>query len=285
MSKPIPKRHHYIPEMLQKRFVNDSGGLWFYSKERPDRGIVATKPGNVFVEGHLYSSVEADGSKNPALELHYSKVESLTDPIIEKMVLSARSRRVPSLSPTELEIWNHFFFYQQKRVPDFFGEIEDIKNFSDRIEEVLASLEAEIGRPIPAHLRQQVTDEDAVERLKKNAIVGSLFDPATMVMEVLQARGLVIAVPRRETKSFVLGSNPMARMGTRNGSSLGNPEVELWLPIAQDVAVTPYGRPGEVRIIVLEDFQIRKVNQGIFGRSTMMASGSKDLIESLRAPR
>src|SRR4051794_8855814 len=28
MSKPIPKRHHYIPEMLQKRFVNESGGLF-----------------------------------------------------------------------------------------------------------------------------------------------------------------------------------------------------------------------------------------------------------------
>jgi len=284
MSKPIPKRHHYIPEMLQKRFVNETGGLWFYSKERPEKGVIATKPGNIFVEGHLYSTLEADGERDPAVELFYSRLESEAEHVVEKLVQAARSGGPLHLTPDELEIWHHFVFYQQKRVPDFFGRVSDSESFPSQLEEILTHIEARRG-PIPAHLRQQVTEKDTMERLRKNALVGSLSVPSQMVQEALQSRGLAIAVPKQRNKAFVLGSNPMARLGVRNGSSFANPEVELWFPIAHDVAVAPYGKPGEVRFAYLGDPDVRKINRGIFAGSTVVASGSKDLIESLRIPR
>jgi hypothetical protein len=67
---------------------------------------------------------------------------------------------------------------------------------------------------------------------------GSLHERVTKT-----CHSLVPTPDLRQNQSFVLGSNPMARMGTRNGSSLGNPEVEFRLLIARDVAVTPYGGP------------------------------------------
>ncbi|WP_262266503.1 hypothetical protein [Microvirga yunnanensis] len=60
---PGPKRHHYNAEMWQERFVNGDGGLWVYNKKQPDRGVIPLMPKDTFVVGHLYSTVEADGSR------------------------------------------------------------------------------------------------------------------------------------------------------------------------------------------------------------------------------
>lgn len=35
MNRSIPKRHHFVPEMLQKRFISEQGGLWTYDSRRP----------------------------------------------------------------------------------------------------------------------------------------------------------------------------------------------------------------------------------------------------------
>jgi len=188
--------------------VNRTGGLWFSSKERTDRGVFATTPGIVFVKSHLYSSLAADGSRNPALELDYSKVKSLADPIIDKIVPAARVAPIASVSPDELEVWHRFFFNQPKWAPDFIGQIDEIRNFPDRIEQVLASLEAEIGHTTPAHLRQQVTEEGVIERIRRNAIVGSPFDATPMVMEVLRARGLVIRSQAVRPNPSCCGATP-----------------------------------------------------------------------------
>lgn len=282
MSKP--KRHHFNAEMLQKRFVNADGGLWVYNKEHPNRGIIPLNIEDTFVVGHLYSTVEADGSRDPALEEFFSSFESDTNWIIEKIVLAARQRANPQLSFSEFETWTRFFIYQQKRVPDFFKPISDNEVTPERIETIVDKYEASFG-PVPAEIREQVKSRESVKRLKQNSLVASLRDPSPMVEQALQGKGLALAVLNRENRSFILGSSPMARLGVRNGSSLDNPEVELWLPIARDVAVTPYGSPGEIRIEVIEERQLRLVNQEIFRQSTIVASGSKDLIESLRAPR
>ena len=280
MNNPIPKRHHYLPEMLQKRFADKNGALWFFDKNRPERGIIASKPGNIFVEGHLYSIVEADGSKDVSVEVFYSRIESLADPIVERIVLAAREGRNPDLSPEEFSIWCHFFYYQQKRVPDFYSKLEDLQKFPQRLEEAIAEYEAEFGR-IPAEIRERFNAPNEIERMRKNAIVRSLATPGEMILDVLHSRGIVIAIPKQKSKSFLLGSYPTARLGTRNGSSLDNPEVELWLPIASDVAISPFGAPGEFKIVFLDDQHVRHVNKEIFRRSTMAASRSKALIGSL----
>jgi hypothetical protein len=130
--------------------------------------------------------------------------------------------------------------------PDFFNAISDNEVTPERIDAVLDRYGATVG-PVPEDIREQFKSKEFFEHLKQNALVGSLGDPAPIVEQALRGRGLALAVLDRENRSFILGSNPMARLGTRNGSSLANPEVELWLPIARDVAVSPYGQPGRFK--------------------------------------
>ncbi|WP_262272959.1 hypothetical protein [Microvirga yunnanensis] len=222
--------------------------------------------------------------QGPALEEYFSTVESDTNWIIEKLVCAARQRVDPQLGPSEFETWTRFFIYQQKRVPDFFKAVSDNEVTPERIDAIIGEYEAAVG-PVPAEIREQFKSPEFVERFKQNSLVAAIRDPSPMVEQALRRKGLAIAVIIRDTQSFILGSSPMARLGVRNGSSLDNPEVELWLPVARDVAVAPYGSPGEIRIEGIGGQHVRRINQTIFAQSTIVASGSKQLVESLLVPR
>jgi hypothetical protein len=63
---------------------------------------------------------------------------------------------------------------------------------------------------------------------------------------------------------------------------LVNPEVEVYFPIAFDVAVVSVGTRSDLRFVQLrEDRDIRYINEGIFVGSTMIAARSRDLVASL----
>src|SRR3954451_18882078 len=104
--------------MLQKRFSDNDGRLYFFDRRRPQDGVRRTTSGNLFCEGHLYSEIAEDGTKNPALEDYFSAVEGQVEAIIEKAVLAARQDGPPNFTQTERTLWDHFFVLQFKRVPD-----------------------------------------------------------------------------------------------------------------------------------------------------------------------
>jgi hypothetical protein len=113
-----PKRHHYVPEMLQRRFVNERGMLYYFNKKKPGKGVGETGPGNLFVKSNLHTKYEAGGVKDTSLETFYSKIEGTADTIIDRIVTSARRGQRPALSATRKEEWDQFLFFQWKRVPD-----------------------------------------------------------------------------------------------------------------------------------------------------------------------
>ena len=53
-----PKRRHYVPKMLLKRFVDDQGSLWVHRKKSPDQTVFPAKPDNVFLETDLYTQFD-----------------------------------------------------------------------------------------------------------------------------------------------------------------------------------------------------------------------------------
>jgi hypothetical protein len=96
-----PKRHHYVPEMLQRRFTNTEDGLWTLDCRNPKNGIWCGTIGNLLLEGHLYSHVHQDGSKDTSLETWFSELESESAPIIEQIVGRARLGKEPSLTANQ----------------------------------------------------------------------------------------------------------------------------------------------------------------------------------------
>jgi hypothetical protein len=103
------------------------------------------------------------------------------------------------------------------------------------------------------------------------------------VLEVLSKRGIAIGIISGDSKSFIIGDHPLARMGLTG--RLDHSQTEVWLPIASDVAITPWGAAGHEQLISLNVTSIRRINEIIFQQSNTVAARSDRLLRSLAALR
>ena len=94
----IPKRQHYVAEMILKRFTNAQGRLHFFDKRFPENGVLTSTPKNLFLENHIYTQYDKQGVKDVSLEIFFSKLESEANQIIEKIVAAARIGHTPNLN-------------------------------------------------------------------------------------------------------------------------------------------------------------------------------------------
>lgn len=274
----LPRRHHFVPLLLQRRFTDANGRIFVFDKRRSEAGVFATTPGNAFVQKDLNSLELKDGSKHVGLELWYSELESEVAPIIDKIVERARAGRVPGLSDDERDVWDNFVYHQQKRAPDIFERLQLVQEFEKELPARVAEYEREV-RPLTEEERAEMFSPEGKKRMIQHASVTARGRGSEEVIATLAALGIAAALIKSPKKSFILGDHPQARMGP--DGRLGHPATELWMPIATDVAVSPWGPPNEEKLIAVEGDHVRRVNEIIFKHSNVVASRSEQLLRSL----
>lgn len=270
--------------MLQQRFTNRKGLLFFFDKRFPEKGILATKPKNLFVVGHLYTITDDKGVKDFSLERYLATLENEANRLIERIVVAARNSLLPKLTNDEKAIWDLFFYYQLKRVPDVYDDIDIVNDFENYIQQRLAKFEKKY-RPVTAEERTHMQDPLVLARMKQNAKVMAITYPGKEMLGILRNKGLGIAITHKPRKSFVIGSRPIVKLTYPGREHLSDPSVEMWFPIARDVAVTPALPKGEEKLVAIKDFDVRAINASIYEQSTLIAGRSEELIRSLVDPR
>lgn len=286
MTASTPIGQHFVSKMLLQRFTDHNGQLFFFDKRFPMKGILATSPEKLYRQRHLYTAKRKSGEIDASLELHYAEVEALANPVIEKIVSSARSGRNPILSIEERQIWDLLFCHQWKRVPDFHGKLMNQEEVETMIEETGVALAAKAPARVP-EFKRLLEDPQSRQRILRDSMIDALARPPTAILAVLAQKGLAVAVIRRPDKSFVIGSFPVVKLTYPGREHLADPSVEAWLPISHDVAVTPAPIPSQnTQLIYLrDDSQIRHLNQTAFKQSTTIAGRSRELIASLAHAR
>ncbi|MDE0611850.1 MAG: DUF4238 domain-containing protein [Gammaproteobacteria bacterium] len=276
-----PTRHHYIPIMLLKRFVDDAGKLHAVGKQ-PPRRVFSTSPENLFVESNLYTQIDDDGNRDISAEKNFAELERNADLVVEKVVHAARAGREPRLTPEEKKTWDEFLYRQWIRVP----QVRDNLEMEDIYQSALREAE-EIFGPLTEKARNSL--DQRKEEAKKGAwvkMVGLLNAGDSEVMETLAMKGLAIAVIRNPRKSFVIGSLPIIKITPSGHTHLADPRVEALLPVAHDIIITPGHPSGTEEIIDMTDTQhIRSINRCMFEQSDWTVGRSRNLIESLAHPR
>lgn len=271
--------------MLLRRFENESGHLYFFNKNVQEKGVMESTSKNLFVQKHLYSLVEKDGIKDITLEKYYAHIEDQANQIIEKIVTAARAGKSPNLSATEKDQWDNFVYHQWGRVPDAHDSLGTLVDFEDTLKRSIKEFEA-IYRPLTDKERASLEEPKTLARLRHNARVKAMASTSIKVIEALGLRGLGVAVITRPNKSFVIGSFPVVKLTNPGMTHLAHPSVELWLPIASDIAVSPAGEQGTEPVVSLTDAShIRALNEAVFRQSTVIAGRSRDLIASLTGCR
>ncbi|MFT8247342.1 DUF4238 domain-containing protein [Roseomonas sp. BN140053] len=274
------KRHHFVPEMLQKRFADAEGMLHFARKSGNGVKLGRAVPGNLFVEQYLYSVIHDDDTKDSSLESALNKLETATETIVEKIVSSARKDQIPHLSDEQRSTFNLFFHIQWKRVPDLYASDAAKASIDQTFKETLDAARAKF--PDKEDEIAQLMEDKEKARLFKNAQVGVVGSISERVLDVLGNRGLAVMKVGQRGKSFILGSRPVVKMGNQ---SLYHPDGELWLPIAPDIAVGVHNFEVREQLLYLRDPHIRRINSAIVSQSSMFAGPHAPLIASLARPR
>lgn len=277
---PIPKKHHYVPQMLLRRFADADGKLWYFDKRIPGKTVRSATPDKIFYQKHLYSILERDGTKNTSLESAFSRIEGASNAIIQKICVAARVGKPPQLTHIERCSWDQYFYYQWKRTPDSLAKFTDEDDAEARIVELVDEFEGTV-RPLTDRERMEILSMDGLKRIIQRARVQAVADPGQMVLDALANCSLAIAVPDNEKKSFIIGSNPVVKFTTDQETRIGKADVEVWLPIASDVAVCMVrGTDSEILKPIPNEF-VRQLNLSSFSHSTVIAGRSEALISSL----
>lgn len=276
----LPKRHHHVARSFQLRFADERGLLHAYNKRIPAKGVFATNPANLFVQKDLYTVHNKDGTRNTALENWYAELEGAVAPLLDYVEASCLAGQKPSLPADAKELWDTFFYHQQKRAPDIFARLGLEDDFYTDLPGHIANYEREHG-PLTDEDRELLQSPPALQKILEFAKVKARSLPGEMIMEVLSKRGLAFAIAP-PNKAFIVGDHPQARRG---GSNLSQEDVELWMPIASRVAVSPWGPPGTETLVAATTDNIRITNNVIFSQSNVVAARSPKLIASLAGVR
>jgi hypothetical protein len=274
-----PKRHHYVSQFILRNFADDGGRLYYFSRLWQQPEIRDSSPDGIFFERHLYSSIKKDGTKNPRLEQAYSQLEGMAQPLLEKIIESAHRRSKPKFSAQERVDLNKFLYHHIKRSPDFVGERDSLAEFDRLIEK--ATAEYLQTHSISDEERRELQKPVVRQRLMQNAKVVARSKGSAEVGIVFASRGLGVALVQNPKKSFVIGSYPYAQLSAPGIMGIPPGFVEMWFPIASDVAITFFGDPFTERLVALNDSGVRAINEKIALSSNTIAGRSEALVRSL----
>ncbi len=277
-SENIPVRHHYIPQMHQKRLADTQGFLYRFDKRFPERGVFRTNPKNNFVERHLYDQHDEDGTVETSAEDILAVLDGKANTVIQKIVESARCDELPDLGIDERFTWDLYYYTLYKRTSDAMRrmELED-----EQIAEI-------ISRVIVEH---QVSDGAIVTEQERTNLLGANMRQTAKVRGVLQvgavfklfsSRGLDIAAIRCSSGCLVIGDNPIINYNLCNPERVILPPLEGWLPVSHDVAVRPaFTRSEGISLFTKDEEFAGLLNDLMLRQSTTVVGRSREVVDAL----
>jgi hypothetical protein len=275
-----PKRQHSVPEMLQQRFADGRGMLWFFDKDRPELGVRDTSASSLFVRNRQYTLTNDDGTRDWSLETRYSHLEGDMNVLINKIVPRVCASDYPRLTSTERTLLDRYVYEQWRRVPEVYERMISDDQFKLMHQETVAEFEHRY-RPITPFERAKFAHPDYLRSERKRARVVSLSKPSSSALEIISNKGLYFT--RTATnRSFLIGSVPVMKMTPPGRSDLRLPDVEVWLAIHPNVAIVLAGNsPDAGMVLSLSPEAVRTINRAIANQSEIFAGRDKALVTSV----
>jgi Protein of unknown function (DUF4238) len=273
-----PKRHHFIPQMILRHFSDNDGQLWFWRRDFAKGNARKANAQNLFVKKDLYTFTAADGSKDVALEVFFSKLEGAGAKFISQLTDIIRSGETPKLDDSAWEFWGQFFYYHLKRTPGAIAFFAEQMNFDEMIDKTYQKIKA-----VRAETGGDAEEQGLRDKIRQNAIVtAQRAPPSKEVLALFETLGLAIYKIADSAKSFVVGDVPGATAKFRSPNGQWS-HPTLFLPLTWDIAVGKLQGGRKVEIIEVDRDQVRLMNIATTARSRVIAGRSSALINSLSA--
>ncbi|SLN43706.1 hypothetical protein TRL7639_02293 [Falsiruegeria litorea R37] len=256
------KEQHYIPKAILRNFCHSGKQLWFYNKERPQKGVDPRNVKSVFFEHHAATIWRRDAGglvADHSVEAFFSKeIENHLPKIISNLAGYFTGRRKRDLAPEEKRYLVQFFYNHMLRTPDVMGSF---------LEKTVSNLD----------LQESAKDL----KWKDNVRARALAHQNKEILEELFKGRVAIATPRTRKKQFIVASNPVLRLHQKNRANWLSGDVELWTALTPKLAVGILNEPGPLIGYKLSNLQVRDMNVMWAKQSRSIAGSSKELVTSL----
>lgn len=255
-----PKKQHFVPVMLSKRFARPDNKFFFHDRRRADNLIRPSTPENILHQRYLYSPQDKEGARDFSLEHRYSKLEHAADQLFDRIEEVLNRSVDPVLLGTNRELLDLFIYEQWRRVPDMHEQVLTHDTFQARVDAAVAEFERGF-RPLSQdekdHLAQDLNSAEVRREIPGRALKKS----TGKVLELFQEKLLVFVEAPTGTE-FVVGSSNVLKTSDQS-SDLRHSSVEIWLPFAPRFAAVLIGRSGMPARIVARVDQVDAIIAGV----------------------
>jgi hypothetical protein len=280
------KRHHYVPQALQKSFADGRPGLW-YSRRDSAGKFCSPEWRNftsAFQQKNYYTVLRGDQPSDIVERDFYAPLDDYLARLIADLRAIFDAGGTPKLVGDALPSVRRLVAVLMKRTPEFLKSYDDdvtigrqlidstVRAYkeADRVEELDVALPGEffkewkqrqVGRDI--RVSAQVSHSERLERTLSEFAVrwGKVYT----------------------RHSFVLSSLIVLRIGNGGPNGLLNPLMEIWLPITPNLCLV-MTRDRHARIPYLNEItrdHLRQANEYATSNCNEIASASKKLLLSL----
>ena len=284
MSSERRKRHHYVPEFLQKHFCDADGMLWY--------GIGVTQevrrvsPRHAFVERELYTSYQKATERpddiayelDDKYERQLAELENRAAPAIGKLIAGTSHLMdgggadiLRRMSPAEIAACKELLVSMSNRTSEVMDSAiaRSRQTLNDAIAELDLGPIRRFPRPVQAEL---------IVRLEKSAMAHVASGSHLHVPEGLDLSdlGVVVAAYTDPKSRFILGSWGVAHLPIP-----GDPEYPdgTWLPITPSNAIGLSNDRNTITLLKNREPLRRRINEALAKRSKLIAGDSRGLIE------
>jgi hypothetical protein len=249
MAKPPkpPRNHHYVPQLLLRRFTAADGTLWVYDVVKSE--IYPAQPKSAGFTRDLYSRMGSDGSPDHAHveNLLAQRVDKPSDAAIRRLLAK---EDLFTMGPP----WNDFLIFvaaQLQRTPAFFDRMSKLMEptAQESLERMAKNDPKFRDRVRQSALARGITDEQIEQQLQRAASGGIRVKPTKDfvvsmslalvygIFEDLRQMTWQVATLAGSDPDLILGDHPVLPVvpkGERVG--LQHPAIHVKLPLSPRVA-------------------------------------------------
>lgn len=273
----IPKKHHYVPQWLIKKWAQPNGKVLGIDRRDPDAlRPFRQLPVNINAQNHLYSVEGSDGIKDPILETDlYAPLDEQAEKLTSLIIECLDEKVLPQLDFNARRLlWQFYIYNAVKRHPRPIREIYHTLNDEERahVKELAAAHLIERGHD-PAKVVKDLDEYDFDNNSLALAIQIARSDQDEKTLDQL-AKLDVLFVIAPPGKGFILPDLPFELIRP------GAPEKLKIIPIHPKYAVVPCA-PDASKVKLLAGAQVRRLNEGWYRNGVTVLSVSEQLLISL----
>jgi len=234
-----PRRHHYVPQFLLRRFANDRNLIATISVDNPSVPRI-TSVGNTAAITDFYSTISDEVGANVSVERLLAEVDGNASAVVDKLT----SKAPLPLTGRERDALAMFLAFQKVRGPGYRRSFEALADWT-----VKAQLSMSENRAAQeGKLEEEYTRYDDVEFAEhQNEAVRSMLGVVDQLAESLRTR--LITIVRFGQPGVLLTDEPLV-LYQRPGPQTGLMGVgvatadEIWLPLDRSTGLILHSDTG-----------------------------------------